>query len=247
NVINKSSDAIEISSEDSTVSAIVSPEILQDINIGDTVTIYGAYFMNNMATGELSAKAPIIEKLASKTVTPNTGMDKSKSISEVDKKEKALLNQHKKRSGKVTAKTEKSLIISDGNTSLDAMVSSPEILKDIQIGDSVTIYAPIFKDGLVFGQPDTAKYAIVQKENEENVLKKQYKMHTGNVINKSNDAIEISNEDSEDSTVSAIVSPEILQDINIGDTVTIYGAYFMNNMATGELSAKAPIVEKVEK
>ncbi|HFR4181094.1 S-layer homology domain-containing protein [Bacillus cereus] len=244
NVINKSSDAIEISSEDSTVSAIVSPEILQDINIGDTVSIYGAYFMNNMATGELSAKAPIIEKLASKTVTPNTGMNKSKSISEVDKKEKALLNQHKKRSGKVTAKTEKSLIISDGNTSLDAIVSSPEILKDIQIGDTVTIYAPIFIDGLVFGQPDTANYAIVQKENEENVLKKQYKMHTGNVINRSSDAIEIS---SEDSTISAIVSPEILQDINIGDTVTIYGAYFMNNMATGELSAKAPIVEKVEK
>ncbi|RKN51943.1 S-layer homology domain-containing protein, partial [Bacillus sp. S66] len=128
------------------------------------------------------------------------------------------------------------LIISDGNTSLDAIVSSPEILKDIQIGDTVTIYAPIFIDGLVFGQPDTANYAIVQKENEENVLKKQYKMHTGNVINKSSDAIEIS---SEDSTVSAIVSPEILQDINIGDTVTIYGAYFMNNMATGELSAKA--------
>jgi hypothetical protein len=69
-------------------------------------------------------------------------------------------------------------------------------------------------------------------------------MHTGNVINRSSDAIEIS---SEDSTISAIVSPEILQDINIGDTVTIYGAYFMNNMATGELSAKAPIVEKVEK
>ncbi|MGH1280445.1 S-layer homology domain-containing protein [Bacillus basilensis] len=244
NVINKTNNSISISSEGSTVSAIVSPEILQDINIGDTVTIYGAYFMNNMATGELSAKAPIIEKLASKTVTPNTGMDKSKSISEVDKKEKALLKQHKKRSGKVTAKTEKSLIISDGNTSLDAMVSSPEILKDIQIGDTVTIYAPIFIDGLVFGQPDTAKYAIVQKENEENVLKKQYKMHTGNVINKSNDAIEISNEDS---TVSAIISPEILQDINIGDTVTIYGTYFMNNMATGELSAKAPIVEKVEK
>ena len=64
------------------------PEILQDINIGDTVSIYGAYFMNNMATGELSAKAPIIEKLASKTVTPNTGMNKSKSISEVDKKKK---------------------------------------------------------------------------------------------------------------------------------------------------------------
>ncbi|AKR39238.1 Hypothetical protein NF53_p6243 (plasmid) [Bacillus thuringiensis serovar indiana] len=177
----------------------------------------------------------------------NRSLTTETAVSTQNKKEQILLNQHKKRSGKVTAKTEKSLIISDGNTSLDAMVSSPEILKDIQIGDSVTIYAPIFKDGLVFGQPDTANYAIVQKENEENVLKKQYKIHTGNVINKSNDAIEISNEDSEDSTVSAIVSPEILQNINIGDTVTIYGAYFMNNMATGELSAKAPIVEKLEK
>ncbi len=174
----------------------------------------------------------------------NRSLTTETAVSTQNKKEQILLNQHKKHTGKVTAKTEKSLIISDGNTSLDAMVSSPEILKDIQIGDTVTIYAPIFIDGLVFGQPDTAKYAIVQKENEENVLKKQYKMHTGNVINKSNDAIEISNEDS---TVSAIVSPEILQDINIGDTVTIYGAYFMNNMATGELSAKAPIVEKVEK
>ncbi|MCR6850208.1 S-layer homology domain-containing protein [Bacillus sp. IBL03825] len=244
NVINKSNDAIEISNEDSTVSAIVSSEILQDINIGDTITIYGASFISNMATGELSAKAPIIEKLASKTVTPNTSMDKSNSILEVNKKEQNALNQHKKRSGKVTAKTEKSLIISNGNSSLSAMVTSPEILKDIQIGDTVAIYAPIFIDGLVFGQPDTAKYAIVQKENEDNVLKKQYKMHTGNVINKSNDAIEIS---SGDSTVSAIVSPEVVQDINIGDTVTIYGAYFMNNMATGELSAKAPIIEKVVK
>ncbi|ANV74429.1 hypothetical protein BCM43_28720 (plasmid) [Bacillus thuringiensis] len=174
----------------------------------------------------------------------NRSLTTETAVSTQNKKEQILLNQHKKHTGKVTAKTEKSLIISDGNTSLDAMVSSPEILKDIQIGDTVTIYAPIFIDGLVFGQPDTAKYAIVQKENEENVLKKQYKMHTGNVINKSNDAIEISNEDS---TVSAIVSPEILQDINIGDTITIYGAYFMNNMATGELSAKAPIIEKMEK
>ncbi|TKH29958.1 S-layer homology domain-containing protein, partial [Bacillus cereus] len=77
----------------------------------------------------------------------------------------------------------------------------------------VTIYAPIFIDGLVFGQPDTAKYAIVQKENEENVLNKQYKMHTGNVINKSKETVQIS---SEGSTVSATVSSEVLQDINIG-------------------------------
>ncbi|WLG16821.1 S-layer homology domain-containing protein [Bacillus cereus] len=243
NVINKSKDAIEIANEDSTVSAIVSPEILQDINIGDTITIYGAYFMNNMATGELSAKAPIIEKLASKTITPNTSVDKSKSISEVDKKEQNALDQHQKLSGKVIEKTEDGLVVSDKNSSVYAIVSSPEVLKDIQIGDTVTIYAPIFI-GSIPGDTATAKYAIVQKENEENVLKKQYKMHTGNVINKSKDTVQIS---SEGLTVTAVVSSEVLEDIQVGDTVTIYGASFMSNMASGELSTKAPIIEKLAK
>ncbi|MDR4151236.1 S-layer homology domain-containing protein, partial [Bacillus thuringiensis] len=112
--------------------------------------------------------------------------------------------------------------------------ASPEILKDIQIGDTVTIYAPIFIDSLVFGQTDLAKYVIVQKENEENVLNNQYKKHTGNIINKTKKSISIS---SDGSKVTAIVSPEVLQDLNIGDTVTIYGAYFMSNMASDELSA----------
>ncbi|KMP74634.1 S-layer protein [Bacillus cereus] len=243
NVINKSNDAIEISSEDSTVSAIVSPEILQGINIGDTITIYGAYFMNNMATGELSAKAPIVEKLASKTVTANTSVDKSKSISEVDKKEQNALDQHQKLSGKVIEKTEDGLVVSGKNSSVYAIVSSPEVLKDIQIGDTVTIYAPMFI-GSIPGDPATAKYTIVQKENEENVLKKQYKMHTGSVINKTKETVQIS---SEGLTVTAVVSSEVLEDIQVGDTVTIYGASFMSNMATGELSAKAPIIEKLAK
>ncbi|MGN4864172.1 MULTISPECIES: S-layer homology domain-containing protein [Bacillus cereus group] len=242
-VINKTKDTIEISSEGSTVSATVSSEVLQDINIGDTVTIYGASFMSNMATGKLSAKAPIIEKLTSKTATTNTSVDKSKSISEVDKKEQNALDQHQKLSGKVIEKTEDGLVVSGKNSSVYAIVSSPEVLKDIQIGDTVTIYAPMFI-GSIPGEPDTAKYAIVQKENEENVLKKQYKMHTGSVINRTKETVQIS---SEGLTVTAVVSSEVLEDIQVGDTVTIYGASFMSNMATGELSAKAPIIEKLAK
>ncbi|TKH48467.1 S-layer homology domain-containing protein, partial [Bacillus cereus] len=72
--------------------------------------------------------------------------------------------------------------------------------------------------GSIPGDPATAKYAIVQKENEENVLKKQYKMHTGSVINKKKDTIQISNEGL---TVTAAVSSEVLEDIQVGDTVTI--------------------------
>ncbi|MBY7113407.1 S-layer homology domain-containing protein, partial [Bacillus sp. 17RED48] len=152
-----------------------------------------------------------------------------------------LLNQHQKRSGKVIEKTENGLVVSGKKSSIYAIVSSPEVLKDIQIGDTVTIYAPIFI-GSIPGEPAIAKYAIVQKENEENVLKKQYKMHTGSVINKTKEAVQIS---SEGRTVTAVVSSEVLEDIQVGDTVTIYGASFMSNMASGELSAKAPIIEKL--
>ncbi|HDR4482974.1 TPA: S-layer homology domain-containing protein [Bacillus cereus] len=243
NLINKSKETVQISSEGSVVSATVSSEVLQDINIGDTVTIYGASFMSNMATGQLSAKAPIIEKLVSKTLSANTSVDKSKSISEVDKKEQNALAQHQKLSGKVIEKTEDGLVVSGKNSSVYAMVSSPEVLKNIQIGDTVTIYAPMFI-GSIPGDPATAKYAIVQKENEENVLKKQYKKHTGSVINKTKETVQIS---SEGLTVTAVVSSEVLEDIQVGDTVTIYGASFMSNMATGQLSAKAPIIEKLAK
>ncbi|PES74294.1 S-layer protein, partial [Bacillus thuringiensis] len=143
-VINKKKDTIQISNEGLTVTAAVSSEVLEDIQVGDTVTIYGASFMSNMASGDLSAKAPIIEKLASKTVIANTSVDKSKSISEVDKKEQNALNQHQKLSGKVIEKTEDGLVVSGKNSSVYAIVSSPEVLKDIQIGDTVTIYAPMF-------------------------------------------------------------------------------------------------------
>ena len=132
-------------------------------------------------------------------------------------------------------------MVSGKNSSVYAIVSSPEVLKDIQIGDTVTIYAPMFI-GSIPGDPATAKYAIVQKENEENVLEKQYKMHTGNVINKTKETIQIS---SEGRTVTAVVSSKVLEDIQVGDTVTIYGADFMSNMASGDLSAKAPIIEKL--
>ncbi|MEK4930488.1 S-layer homology domain-containing protein [Bacillus sp. FSL K6-1338] len=242
-VINKTKETVEISSEGRTVTAVVSSKVLEDIQVGDTVTIYGASFISNMASGELSAKAPIIEKLASKTVIPNASIDKANSISEVDKKEQNALDQHQKFSGKVIEKTEDGLVVSDEKSSVYANVPSPEVLKSIQIGDTVTIYAPMFI-GSIPGDPATAKYAIVQKENEENVLKKQYKMYTGSVINKTKETVEIS---SEGSTVSATVSSKVLQDINIGDTITIYGVSFMKNMATGELSAKAPIIEKLAK
>ncbi|TKH32228.1 S-layer homology domain-containing protein, partial [Bacillus cereus] len=66
----------------------------------------------------------------------NRSLTTETAVSTQNNKEKTLLNQHKKRSGKVTAKTEKSLIISDGDSSLDAMVSSTEILKNIQVGDT---------------------------------------------------------------------------------------------------------------
>ncbi|MDA2274999.1 S-layer homology domain-containing protein [Bacillus cereus] len=189
----------------------------------------------------------LITRAEAAQLTAKTDMLSREMNSELKEKDytstNTLLNQHQKLSGKVIEKTDDGLVVSGKTSSVYAIVSSPEVLKDIKIGDTVTIYAPMFISTIP-GDPATAKYAIVQKENEENVLKKQYKMHTGSVINKTKETIQIS---SEGLTVTAVVSSEVLEDIQVGDTVTIYGASFMSNMASGELSAKAPIIEKLAK
>ncbi|MEI5949587.1 S-layer homology domain-containing protein, partial [Bacillus albus] len=79
---------------------------------------------------DVNSKEVELISIENRSLTTETAVSTQNNI------EQTLLNQHKKRSGKVTAKTEKSLIISDGDSSLDAMVSSPEILKDIQTGDT---------------------------------------------------------------------------------------------------------------
>ncbi|PFS74318.1 cell wall hydrolase [Bacillus cereus] len=161
-------------------------------------------------------------------------------------KEQKLLAQLKKRSGTVTKKSEDSLEISSENQTIRAHVNS-KVLPNIQIGDSVNVYAQAFEMApiLLMELPFEARNAIIQKGNEQNILENQYKKITGNVTGKSDNSILVS---SNNLTYEIENSTEVLQDIVIGDTVNVYAASFEFSpilLAGVPVKAISPIVEKI--
>ncbi|PGB61976.1 S-layer homology domain-containing protein [Bacillus wiedmannii] len=160
-------------------------------------------------------------------------------------KEQKLLAQLKKRSGKVTKKSEDSLEISSENQTIRAHVN-PKVLPNIQIGDTVNVYAKAFEMDpiLLKDLPFEARNAIIQKGSEQNIVENQYKKITGNVTGKSDNSILIS---SNNITYKAEVSPKLLQNIVLGDTVNIYAASFESSpilLPNVPVDAISPIVEK---
>ncbi|MGN4627595.1 S-layer homology domain-containing protein [Bacillus cereus group sp. MYBK29-1] len=160
-------------------------------------------------------------------------------------KEQKLLAQLKKRSGKVTKKSEDSLEISSENQTIRAHVN-PKVLPNIQIGDTVNVYAQAFEMApiLLMDLPFEARNAIIQKGNEQNILENQYKKIKGNVTEKSDNSLLVS---SNNITYEVETSTEVLQDIVIGDTVNVYAASFeFSPILLAGVPAKAisPIVEK---
>ncbi|WP_342720089.1 S-layer homology domain-containing protein (plasmid) [Bacillus paramycoides] len=160
-------------------------------------------------------------------------------------KEQKLLAQLKKRSGTVTKKSEDSLEISSENQTIRAHVN-PKVLPNIQIGDTVNVYAQAFEMApiLLMDLPFEARNAIIQKGNEQNILENQYKKITGNVTEKSDNSILVS---SNNITYEVETSTEVLQDIVIGDTVNVYAASFEFSpilLAGVPVKAISPIVEK---
>ncbi|PFM11995.1 cell wall hydrolase [Bacillus cereus] len=160
-------------------------------------------------------------------------------------KEQKLLAQLKKRSGTVTKKSEDSLEISSENQTIRAHVN-PKVLLNIQIGDTVNVYAKAFEMDpiLLKDLPFEARNAIIQKGNEQNIVENQYKKITGNVTGKSDNSILIS---SNNITYKAEVSPKLLQNIVLGDTVNIYAASFESSpilLPNVPVDAISPIVEK---
>ncbi|GMR66360.1 MULTISPECIES: S-layer homology domain-containing protein [unclassified Bacillus (in: firmicutes)] len=160
-------------------------------------------------------------------------------------KEQKLLAQLKKRSGTVTKKSEDSLEISSENQTIRAHVN-PKVLPNIQIGDTVNVYAQAFEMApiLLMDLPFEARNAIIQKGNEQNILENQYKKIKGNVTGKSDNSILVS---SNNITYEVETSTEVLQDIVIGDTVNVYAASFEFSpilLAGVPVKAISPIVEK---
>ncbi|PFD67999.1 S-layer homology domain-containing protein [Bacillus cereus] len=160
-------------------------------------------------------------------------------------KEQKLLAQLKKRSGTVTKTSEDSLEISSENQTIRAHVN-PKVLPNIQIGDTVNVYAQAFEMApiLLKDLPFEARNAIIQKGNEQNILENQYKKITGNVTGKSDNSILVS---SNNITYEVETSTEVLQDITVGDTANVYASSFEHSpilLAGVPVKAISPIIEK---
>ncbi|WP_322364201.1 S-layer homology domain-containing protein [Bacillus cereus] len=160
--------------------------------------------------------------------------------------EQKLLAQLKKRSGTVIKKSEDNIEISSENNIVRAHVN-PKILPNINIGDTVNVYAKAFEMDpiLLKDLPFEARNAIIQKGNEQNILENQYERITGKIVQKSENSILVS---SNNITYAAEVSPKLLQDIVLGDTVNVYAASFESSpilLPNVPVDAISPIVEKV--
>ncbi|PFV87182.1 cell wall hydrolase [Bacillus thuringiensis] len=162
-----------------------------------------------------------------------------------DNREEKILAQLEKRSGKVIKKSKDSVEISSENKTIRAHVN-PKVITNINIGDTVNVYAKAFEIDpiLLKDLPFEARNAIIQKGNEQNILEKQYEKITGDIVGKSENSILVS---SNNITYVAEVSPKLLQDIILGDTVNVYAASFERSpilLPNVPVDAISPIIEK---
>ncbi|OUA65522.1 hypothetical protein [Bacillus thuringiensis] len=154
-----------------------------------------------------------------------------------------LEKQYQKEMGTVIEKNEDHLTLSNGNLTIKAFVSD-NVLKEVNVGDTVNVYAPDFGPSMMINAPLIARDAIIQKIGEKNFLEKQYQKETGTVIEKNEDYLTVSNGNL---TIEASVSDNVLKEVNVGDTVNVYAPDFgPSMMINAPLIARDAIIQKID-
>ncbi|PFN50384.1 hypothetical protein, partial [Bacillus thuringiensis] len=153
-----------------------------------------------------------------------------------------LEKQYQKKTGTVIEKNEDNLTLSNGNLTIEASASS-NVLKEINVGDTVNVYAPNFGPSMMINAPLIARDAIIQKIGEGNFLEKQYQKETGTVIEKNEDNLTLSNGNL---TIEAFASDNVIKEVNVGDTVNVYAPDFgPSTMINAPLIARDAIIQKM--
>ncbi|PGS78806.1 hypothetical protein COD02_29620 [Bacillus thuringiensis] len=85
---------------------------------------------------------------------------------------------------------------------------------------------------------------IIQKNNEQNVLEKQYQKRTGKIIEKTGDGFTIEQDGLE---IVARVTPDVFKLVNVGDNVNVYApSFFRTPVPNSPLITKGTaVVEKL--
>ncbi|QEL82280.1 hypothetical protein DN407_27220 (plasmid) [Bacillus sp. JAS24-2] len=171
-----------------------------------------------------------------------TQYDNAKSKELTDSQQVLLEKQYQKEMGTVIEKNEDHLTLSNGNLTIEAFVSD-NVLKGVNVGDTVNVYAPDFGPSTMINAPLVARNAIIQKIGEKNFLEKQYQKETGTVIEKNEDYLTVSNGNL---TIEASVSDNVLKEVNVGDTVNVYAPDFgPSMMINAPLIARDAIIQKI--
>ncbi|MEI5887859.1 S-layer homology domain-containing protein [Bacillus albus] len=172
-----------------------------------------------------------------------TQYDNAKSKELTDSQQVLLEKQYQKEMGTVIEKNEDHLTLSNGNLTIKAFVSD-NVLKEVNVGDIVNVYAPDFGPSTMINAPLVARNAIIQKIGEKNFLEKQYQKETGTVIEKNEDYLTLSNGNL---TIEASVSDNVLKEVNVGDTVNVYAPDFgPSMMINAPLIARDAIIQKID-
>ncbi|WP_088351984.1 hypothetical protein [Bacillus cereus] len=153
-----------------------------------------------------------------------------------------LEKQYQKETGTVIEKNEDYLTLSNGNLTIKAFVSD-NVLKEVNVGDTVNVYAHDFGPSTIINAPLVARNAIIQKIGEKNFLEKQYQKEIGTVIEKNEDHLTLSNGNL---TIEAFVSDNVFKEVNVGDTVNVYAHDFGPSMMINmPLVARDAILQKI--
>lgn len=132
------------------------------------------------------------------------------------------LDQLEKKSGKVIEISGNRYTIEQDGLKITARVTS-EVVHQINIGDTINIYAAEFTKSSVPNTSLVAINPIIQKNNEQNVLEKQYEKKTGKIIGKNGNRFTFKKDGLE---FVARVTPEVYKLVNVGDNVNVYAPKF---------------------
>lgn len=138
-------------------------------------------------------------------------------------------------------KDKESIIIQENDVTIKANIRE-KILENINVGDTVNVYAEDFMPSYLPGEnrPLIALSPIVQKVGEP--IDSNYKKFTGKVVKKTGGALKVSDGKN---TVSAKINQEVSQNINIGDTVNVYATIFVFR-TMGTSFADGAVIEKLD-
>ena len=138
-------------------------------------------------------------------------------------------------------KDKESIIIQENDVTIKANIRE-KILENINVGDTVNVYAEDFMPSYLPGEnrPLIALSPIVQKVGEP--IDSNYKKFTGKVVKKTGGALKVSDGKN---TVSAKINQEVSQNINIGDTVNVYATIFVFR-TMGTSFADGAVIEKFD-